>query len=62
MLKGYSQNVLVGMLDNFVEDFTSNDIVIDYQNGRIAKDNVKLKSTAMDWIFKSLFGAPCQIV
>ena len=62
MLKGYIQNVLVGMLDNFVEDFTSNDIVIDYQNGRIAKYNVKLKSTAMDWIFKSLFGAPCQIV
>jgi hypothetical protein len=62
MLKGYIQNMLVGMLDPIVEDFTSDDIQIDQWNGRIAKDNVKLRSTALDSIFRSLFGAPCQIV
>ena len=32
------------------------------QNGRIAKENVKLRATAMDSIWRSVFGAPCQIV
>jgi vacuolar protein sorting-associated protein 13A/C len=62
MLKNYIQNMLVGALDEYVEDFTANDIQIDQWNGRIAKENVKLRSTALDWIFTSIFGAPCEIV
>jgi TRAP-type C4-dicarboxylate transport system permease large subunit len=54
--------LLVGLLDEYVEDFTANDIQIDQWNGRIAKENVKLRSTAFDWIFQSAFGAPCEIV
>jgi len=29
MLKNYLQNLLVGLLDEYVEDFTANDIQID---------------------------------
>ena len=62
MLKNYIQNLLVGLLDEYVEDFTANDIQIDQWNGRIAKENVKLRSTAFDWIFQSALGAPCEVV
>jgi vacuolar protein sorting-associated protein 13B len=62
MLKNYIQNMLVSFLDDYVEDFTANDIQIDQWNGRIAKDNVKLRATALDYVFASVFGAPCSIV
>ncbi len=46
--------MLVSALGDYVEDFTANDIQIDQWNGRIIKENVKLKSSALDWLFRSL--------
>lgn len=59
MSQKYIQNLLAGILDAYVEDFSAKDIQIDQWNGRIAKDNVKLRPTALDWVWRSLFGAPC---
>lgn len=54
--------MLVSLLGGYVEDFTADDIMIDQWNGRVAKENVKLKSTALEGLTTSLFGAPCHIV
>ena len=45
-----------------MQDFTSNDIVIDKWNGQVVKENVPIKKTAVENIFMSLFGAPVQVV
>ena len=45
-----------------MQDFTESDIVIDRWNGRIHKENVKIKRDAFEGLTKSIFGAPCTVV
>ena len=36
--------------------------MIDRWNGRIQKENVKLKKTSLEWLTRWLMGVPCTVV
>ena len=61
-LKGLLTRLITENLDFLVEDFTEQDIKIDKWNGRIQKENLKLKSTALEGLTEMLLGAPCTVV
>ena len=61
-IKGIIKSVIVSNVGNLIEDFTEDDIVIDRWNGRIQKENVKIKKDAFEWLTKTAFGAPCTVV
>ena len=60
MVSSYISNKIVSALDAYVEDFTANDIHIDLLKGRIEKNNVKLRSNALELLMPT--PTPLEIV
>ena len=49
-LKGLITRLITDNLDFLIEDFSEDDIEIDKWNGRIQKENVKLKKNSFEWL------------
>ena len=61
-VKGAIKGMIVSELGYLVEDFTEKDIVIDGWNGKIRKENVKLRQEPFEDLMRMAFGSPCTLV
>lgn len=50
MFSGYLRNFLVDYAGDYIEDFTAEDINIDSWQGKIIKEHVELKKSALSWL------------